>query len=194
MTLSPAAQLGLRLAVVGLFAVLLQVTLVSPVRLIGTHADLMPLVVGFAGLLAGSSAGAATGFGVGILADLAAVTTLGASSLVLVPLGYAAGRLRELRDPHHGVVPLAVGAGITFLYACGTALVQLSLGVDAPISAEIVTQIIGMTLLGAVLALPVHALLRRVVRGSGAEPRRPRRRRAYSTGGLSPLSSSSRPR
>jgi rod shape-determining protein MreD len=189
-TVSPAAQLALRLTAIGLVATLLQLTLVSPIGLLGTHADLIPLVVAFSGLLGGSTAGAAMGFGVGILTDLLAVTTLGVSSLLLVPLGYAAGRLRELRDPHHTLVPLAVGAAVTLLYAIGTAIVQLSLGVDAPVSGQVVAQILALTLLAALLALPVHALMRRILAGAGVDEGRRRRRRAYTTGGLSPLSSS----
>jgi rod shape-determining protein MreD len=189
-TPSPAAQVGLRLAAIGFVAALLQITLVSPIGLLGTHADLLPLVVAFAGLLAGSTAGAATGFGIGIVTDLIAVTTLGVSSLLLVPLGYAAGRLRELRDPHHTLVPLAVGAGVTLIYAVGTAIVQLSLGVDAPVSRQVLAQILALTLLGALLSLPVHALMRRILAGAGVDEGRKRRRRAYTTGGLSPLSSS----
>jgi rod shape-determining protein MreD len=191
--LSPAAQLTLRLAAIVLVTALLQITLVSPIGLLGTHADLLPLVVAFAGLLGGSTAGAATGFAVGILTDLLAVTTLGVSSLLLVPLGYAAGRLRELRDPHHTLVPLAVGAAVTLLYAIGTAIVQLSLGVDAPVSGQVVAQILALTLLDALLALPVYALMRRILAGAGVDEGRRRRRRAYATGGLSPLSST-RPR
>jgi rod shape-determining protein MreD len=189
---SAPVQLALRLTLIGFVTVLLQLTLVSPIGLLGANADLIPLVVGFSGLLGGSTAGAAVGFGVGMLADLAAVSTLGASSLLLVPLGYAAGRLRELRDPHHTLVPLLLGTGITFLYSAGTAVVQLSLGVNAPLSSEIIPQILAVTLLGAILALPVHALMRRLLGGSSVDEGRRRRRRTYTTGGLSPLSSSAR--
>ncbi len=116
--------------------------------------------------------------------------TLGVSSLLLVPIGYGAGRLRELRDPHHALAPLAVGAAATFAFACGLSIVELSLGVDAPVTAGVLRQILGVTLLGAILALPVHALMRRALAGTLPEGGRRRRRRAYATGGLSPLSSS----
>ena len=45
--------------------------------------DLSPLLVAFVGLLCGSTIGAATGFAVGLLVDLALVQTLGLTSLVL---------------------------------------------------------------------------------------------------------------
>ena len=47
--------------------------------------------------------------------------TMGLTSLVLLGVGYAAGRLRELRDPAHGLVPVAVGAAATAAAAIGFA-------------------------------------------------------------------------
>jgi len=38
------------------------------------------------------------------------VQTLGITSLLYIAIGYWAGRLREVRDPAHGLVPLAAGA------------------------------------------------------------------------------------
>ena len=35
---------------------------------------------------------------------------MGASSLVLTAVGYGVGRFREVRDPSHGLMPIAVGA------------------------------------------------------------------------------------
>ena len=58
--------------------------------------------------------------------------TLGVSSLVLLGVGYGAGRLREARDPEGTLVPLAVGAAATLAFGVGFALVQFLLGVDAP--------------------------------------------------------------
>jgi hypothetical protein len=42
-------------------------------------------------------------------------------------------------------------------------------------------------LIGTLLALPIYALVRRVMQGSLPDDPRRRRRRAYTTGGLSPL-------
>ena len=35
---------------------------------------------------------------------------MGVSSLVLTAVGYGVGRFREIRDPSHGLLPMAVGA------------------------------------------------------------------------------------
>lgn len=186
MTLAP--QLVGRLVILAVAAVIVQRAAVSQVTVLGVSADLAPLVVMSVGLLMGSVPGAAMGFGVGLLVDTAGLQTLGVSSLILTGVGYGAGRLRELRDPSHGLIPLAVGAAATGVAALGFSLVQFLLGVDAPVSLLLLRQIVATVLVNALLALPVYALVRRL--GSPylpSDPRR-RRRRAYATGGLSPIS------
>ena len=65
---------------------------------------------------------------------------------------------------------------------------QFLLGVDAPVSWLLVRQILATIVLNALLALPVYALVRRVLLPLLPDDPRRRRRRAYTTGGLSPLS------
>jgi len=116
--------------------------------------------------------------------------TLGVSSLVLLGVGYGAGRLREARDPEGTLVPLAIGAIATLTFSIGFALMQFLLGVDAPISWALLRQTLATLVVNALIALPVYALVRRwLLRSLPEDPRR-RRRRAYTTGGLSPLSRS----
>jgi hypothetical protein len=64
------------------------------------------------------------------------------------------------------------------------------LGVDGPVSVLLVRQIFVVTLVNAIIAVPVHALVSRVIGPALPELLRRRRRRAYTTGGLSPLSRS----
>lgn len=181
-------QLALRLAALGFLTVVVQIAAVSQITVFGVTADLSPLVVAAVGLLAGSIPGAAVGFGIGLLVDLALVQTLGVTSLLLIAIGYGAGRLRELRDPAHGLVPLAVGAVATGFSTVGFALMQFLLGVRAPVSWLLLRQVVVTVLIGALLAGPVYGLVRRVVQGSlPDDAQRRRRRRAYTTGGLSPL-------
>lgn len=177
-----------RLAIVGLVTGVLQLTAVSQVTVSGVPADLAPLVVGIVGLLAGSIAGASLGFGLGLFLDVALLQTLGVNSLVLTAVGYGSGRLLELRDPSHGLVPVAVGAGATAIAVVAFSLIQFLLGVDAPVSLLLIRQLLIVVVLNTLLALPVHALCRRALAGLLPEDPRRRRRRAYTTGGLSPLS------
>ncbi|MBI5106293.1 MAG: rod shape-determining protein MreD [Solirubrobacterales bacterium] len=181
-------QFVLRLCALGVFIVLIQVAAVSQVQIFGTNADLLPLCVGAVGLLCGSMTGAVFGFGVGLFADTALVQTMGLSSLVYVAAGYVAGRLRELRDPQAAIVPMVVGALSTAIATLGFGLMNFMLGIDAPVSFLLLRQILATIILNALIALPVYALVRRWLLPALPEDPRRRRRRAYTTGGLSPLS------
>jgi cell shape-determining protein MreD len=186
--MSPAGPAIARLAALGLIGCILQLTAVAQVTVFGVPADLSPLLVASVGLLVGSVPGALFGFSVGLFVDTALLQTLGISSLVLTVVGYGAGRLRELRDPAHGLVPVAVGAIGTAVYAIGFSIMQFLLGVDAPVSLLLARQILLVIVLNTLLALPVHMLVRRVLAPFLPDDPRRRRRRAYTTGGLSPLS------
>ena len=181
-------QLILRLAVAGVLVVLLQVSAITQIELFGTNADLVPLVIAAVGLLAGSVSGACFGFFVGLFLDLALVQTVGLSSLVYVGIGYGAGRLREVRDPQSALVPLAVGATATAAATIGYSIMQFLLGVDAPVSFLLARDLLATILLNAIIATPVYAAVRRLLLPALPEDPRRRRRRAYTTGGLSPLS------
>jgi rod shape-determining protein MreD len=183
-------QLAARLAALGVATVILQVAAVSQIELFGTNADLAPLVVAAVGLLVGSVPGACFGFAAGLFLDLALVQTVGLSSLLYVAIGYWAGRMRELRDPQAALVPFAVGAAATAVATIGYSLMQFLLGVDAPVSFLLVREILATILLNALIAGVIHAIVRRWLMPVLPEDPRRRRRRAYTTGGLSPLSRS----
>jgi rod shape-determining protein MreD len=180
-------NLTARLVLLGLVTVVVQESAVSQISIFGVSADLTPLVVVSVGLLAGSIPGAIMGFGTGLLVDTVLVQTLGVTSLLYIPIGYWAGRLRELRDPAHGLVPLVAGAAATAVAGIGMSVIQFLLGVDAPVSLLLFQQIIITVLVNTLLALPVYALVRKVVQPALPDDPRRRRRRAYTTGGLSPL-------
>jgi rod shape-determining protein MreD len=186
-TLSQPLRLAVRLLLLSFVIVVIQTAAVSQITVFGVSADITPLVVSSVGLLAGSTAGAITGFGIGLLVDLLLVQTLGVTSLLYIAIGYWSGRLRELRDPAHGLVPLAVGAAATAFAGLGMAFMQILLGVNGPVSLLLLQQIFVTVLVNTLLALPVFALVRRVIRPVLPEDPRRRRRRAYTTGGLSPL-------
>ena len=107
--MSSSLKLPLRLIGLALVTVVVQESAVSQISIFGISADLTPLVVMSVGLLAGSMPGAIMGFGTGLLVDTVLVQTLGITSLLYIPIGYWAGRLREVRDPAHGLVPLVAG-------------------------------------------------------------------------------------
>jgi rod shape-determining protein MreD len=180
-------QLIARLAAVALVAVLVQTAAVSQLSLFGATPDLAPLVVVSAGLLAGSLAGALMGFGVGLLVDIALLQTLGVTSLVYVLVGHFAGRARETsRDPQATLLPLVAGALGTLGALSVFSLLQFLLGVEAPVSLELFRQIVSTVLINTLIALPVHALVRRAL-GPAVETHRRRRRGGPGRARLSPL-------
>jgi rod shape-determining protein MreD len=185
-SLTPAAA-G-RLALLCLLGGLLQLTALSQVTVFGVPVDLSPLIVASVGFLCGSVPGAVFGFSLGLFVDTTLMQTLGVNSLVYTAVGYGAGRVRELRDPAHGLAPVAVGAVATVVATVGYSLLQFLLGVEAPVSLLLVRQILMTIVLNTLLALPVYALCRRVMLPYLPDDPRRRRRRAYTTGGLSPLS------
>jgi rod shape-determining protein MreD len=185
---SPPGSLALRVAVLAVVVVFLQIGVVSEVPVFGVVVDVSPLVVAFVGLLCGATVGATAGFAIGLLVDLMLVQTLGLTSLIFTVIGYAAGRLRELRDPQAALVPLLVGAAAAGASMVGYSIVEFMLGVDAPVSLELLRQIVLGVVVDSLAALPVWALVRRWIEPSLPDDPRRRRRRAYTTGGLSPLS------
>ena len=184
---STSIGLTLRLIVLALVAVVVQESAISQISIFGISADVTPLVVMSVGLLAGSMPGAIMGFGTGLLVDTVLVQTLGITSLLYIPIGYWSGRLREVHDPAHGLMPLAAGAVATAFAGLGMTVIQFLLGVDAPVSLLLLQQIFVTVLVNTLIALPVYALVRWIVRPALPDDPRRRRRRAYTTGGLSPL-------
>jgi rod shape-determining protein MreD len=178
-----------RVAAVAILVVFFQIGVVSEVPVFGVNADLSPLLVAFIGLLCGSMLGAVAGFAIGLLVDLTLLQTLGLTSLIFTLIGFWCGRLRELRDPQAALTPLLVGGAASAVALIGYSLMEFMLGVDAPVSFELLRQIVLGIVVNTIVALPTWAIVRRALeRALPEDPRRRRRRRAYTTGGLSPLS------
>jgi rod shape-determining protein MreD len=173
---SPGAFL--RVGLLLLLALVLQLSALGQIGLFGGHVDLVPLVVAAVAYYAGSIAGSASGFAMGFLLDVAAGQTMGASSLVLTAVGYGVGRFRELRDPAHGLLPIPVGAAATGAWVTAFAAVSFMLDVGATVSPVVIREMIVTVLLNSLLALPVFAGCRRVLRPSlVVDPADVRRRR-----------------
>jgi rod shape-determining protein MreD len=183
-----SGSLLLRITALAVVIVFFQIGVVWEIPVFGVYIDLSPLLVAFVGLRCGSVLGAAVGFAVGLLVDLALLQTLGVTSLIFTLIGYWCGRLRELRDPQAPLTPLFVGAVASAASLIGYSLMEFLLGVDAPVSLGLLRGIVVGVVVNTVVALPMWLIVRRSLeRGLPDDPRR-RRRRAYTTGGLSPLS------
>jgi hypothetical protein len=81
-----------------------------------------------------------------------------------------------------------VGAAGTAVAAIVFAVLQFLLGVQAPVSLLLLREILLTVVLNTLIALPVYAIMRRALMPFLPEDPRRRRRRAYTTGGLSPIS------
>jgi len=166
-----------RLAAVVVLAVLLQLSFFSRVGLLHTSADILPIVVISLGLLGGSMTGAVTGFSIGLLVDCLLVAPLGGSSLVLLGIGYLAGLFRERFEVQSALLPPLLCMGLTLLAEIGFAVVQVMLGIDAPVSTLIVRDMLLKSIFAFFLAWPIYYGLRRLLRPALVEESKLTRRR-----------------
>ncbi|TJZ55809.1 rod shape-determining protein MreD [Streptomyces piniterrae] len=111
-------------------ALVIQVSILARLQLPGAVPDLMLLVVVGLALVYGHVGGAFTGFGAGLLADLAPPSdhAIGRYALVLCVIGYAAGLTRPESGRHRSAtIPLVAvfgaAVGSTLLYAAVGSLV-----------------------------------------------------------------------
>ncbi len=170
----------LRLGLLGLLVGLLQVAFFGRVTFLGMQLDLVLLSLLMVALLAGPVAGAAFGFGVGLLVDLIVGQTPGLSSLVYVLAGYVVGRLGLMRDPESRILPLIVGIVGTLAVLLLYGLVELLLTQGVRVDVSMVWVILGTTVINAVFAVPVHNRTKRwLLPMLPEEARRRRRRRTY---------------
>lgn len=176
-----------RIVAFGIVVGIVQITFVSQLQVAGGTADLAPLAVMSIGLLCGGLVGASFGFGLGLFLDVSLLQTLGVTSLILVGIGYFAGRLRDgIADTESSLVPLLAGAAATVTMSVSYSIIQFLLDVSAPVSGVLLRQLLATLILNTLLALPVYAIARRwLSRSLPSEPRR--RRRQPSSAALSPL-------
>jgi rod shape-determining protein MreD len=165
-----------RVTLLVLLSVVLQLAAVSQFTILGVNPDLTPLIVLSVGLLAGPVAGSVVGFSLGLLVDMALVQTLGVTSLLLTSLGYAAGRYRELRDASHALLPAIAGFLATVAYMASFSVTQFLLGVDSSVSALVIRDIFVGAFVNAVIATPLFAAVRALLRPALVDSLGPRRR------------------
>jgi len=169
-------QILARIVAIVVLAVLLQLSFFSQVQVFHTSPDILPAVVVALALLGGSLAGAVTGFGVGLLIDCLLVEALGATSLVLLSVGYLAGLYRERFDVTSSLVPPLLCMGLTLLAEVSFGAVQLMLGVDSPISTLVVRDLALKSVYAFFLGIPIYLGIRRALRPALIEERAVRRR------------------
>jgi rod shape-determining protein MreD len=178
-------RIAIRIAAIIVISVVLQLSFFSYLSFLGTTPDIVPLVVIALGLLGGALVGAVCGFGTGLLLDSALLATLGASSLVLLAVGYLAGRYREGSEISNSLIPPLLIGALTMAAAAGFAAIQLMLGVRNPVSLLVVREIVVQGILAGLLAIPFYPLIRRVLRPAIVADRASRSARTPITRGAS---------
>ncbi len=156
-------RIAVRLALIVIAAVIIQVSFFSFLSILGATPYVVPVVIVSLGLLGGGVVGAVCGFFAGLLIDSLLLHTLGVSSLVLLSIGYLAGRYREGFEIRGAVVPALLTGGFTLVAAAGFAAIELMLGVDAAVSLLVVREILIQALLAVLLAFAVYPLVRRAL-------------------------------
>lgn len=169
-----------RLVAIVIVGVILQLTFFSQVALFSVSPDVLPALVVVLGLLGGSLTGAVCGFSVGFLLDCLLIAPLGGGSLVLLSAGYLAGLFRERFEIHSPLVPPLLCMGLTLFAELGFGAVELTLGIDAPISPLVFRDMLLKSIFAFFLGWAIYALLRRVLQpalveestvGRGRRPR-----------------------
>ena len=166
---------GIKIAAIVFVASILQVSVFSDVRILSGQPDLLLVSLVAVSLLRGSVAGACAGFFGGLLIDTATLETLGLSSLLLTLIGYWVGRYGETTGRDRTHAPFLSVAVVTFLYALGGLALRFVLGEPAPARHVLLDTLFQGIALNLILALPVYAVVRRllpprlvVTRGEGA--------------------------
>jgi rod shape-determining protein MreD len=153
----------LRASGVVFVAAMLQVVIVSSLVIAGGAPDLLLVVVVVLGLLRGSIPGAILGFAGGLVVDLVTLGTLGVTSLVLTLAGFWAGRYAETTARGRRFASLLAVGTITVLAAAFGYVLHYLLDEEVVARHALVTALAPALVLNLALALPVSALLHRIV-------------------------------
>lgn len=157
---SPVGALVLALALI--IAVYLEIALAIDARVLGAVPDLAAIVIIAIAVRFGANWGALAGFVAGLLIDVAVQTPLGASALVLTPVGWAAGIWAERRRRVSLGMAIAMLAVATLAITIGDVIVTIAVeGQDVAWDTFAVRALAGLsfTVLLGILLLP---LLRRI--------------------------------
>jgi rod shape-determining protein MreD len=145
-----------------LLAGIIQVSIVTPLEVASGHPDLILVLVVSIALLRGPLFGSVTGFWAGLALDVAALGTLGLSSLLLTLAGYWAGRFGEATTRSSPYPPLLAVAVGTAWMVLGSGLLHFMLGEGADATQLLGPVFVPTLALNLLLALPVYRLARRL--------------------------------
>jgi rod shape-determining protein MreD len=158
-------------AVVLFLAVVLQISIFSEIDIFGGRPDLLLVTLVMVALLRGAIFGAIAGFGAGLLYDMGTFGTLGFIALLYTLAGYWIGRYGETTGRDRSHAPVLSVAVVTILFAIGALMLHFMLGENAPAREVLVASLFPTTILNLLLAFPVYAAVRRILRPAGVADR-----------------------
>jgi rod shape-determining protein MreD len=156
-----------------LLAAVVQVTVITGIRVLGAEPDLLLVTIVCVALVAGSLPGAIAGFAGGLVVDVMTLGTLGTTSIVLTLAGYWAGRYGETTGRGRPYAAPLSAFAITLLATPANVALHFLLG--QPVSAQAAfATLIPSAIVNGLLAFGLHPLLRRYLAPADRLPPRPR--------------------
>jgi len=157
--------------VAGRGALLIVVVLLPPVvapnlRVLGANPDFVVLVVVSVALLRGAETGAVFGFVAGGLVSLALFVPPGVQSLVMVAVGFLAGRYAETADLSPSVAPIVTVFAGTVLAESLSLLAQFLFGRQVPVGYLFGHWFVPLLVLNTLLAVPIYVACRWWLKGA----------------------------
>ena len=165
-----SAQDAAKTFVLLFFAVVVQLSIMSQITILGGHPNLLLVTLVCVALLRGAMVGAIAGFCAGLLVDSGVFATLGFTALLLTLAGYWTGRYGETTGRDRAHAPVVSIAVTTNVYQFAALVLRYMLGQNAP-GGEIFAGLAPTVLLNLILALPVYAITRRLLRPYEWTPR-----------------------
>jgi rod shape-determining protein MreD len=153
-------------------AALLQSAVFSSMDVLGGTPDVLLVTLLGVSLLRGSITGAWAGFLGGLVLDVANMTTLGVTSLLLTAAGYWTGRYGETtgRDRFHA--PFLAVVVLTVLTAVGALALHYMLGETVSARTALFDTLLPTLALNLIIAAPVFAICRALL--GRTAPQQPR--------------------
>lgn len=143
-----------------LLGVVIQTTIAPHINVLGAKPDSALVVVVCIALMRGPVWGAAAGFVMGLLVDVALLQTLGISSFLFTLAGYVSGRYGEGVDTDSWVPPLTTVFVCTMVAQFLNAVIMFLLGIEAAVSFVILRVVMPTAVLNALLAPPLFVVTR----------------------------------
>jgi len=167
------AATALKVGILVFVAAVVQATLLGSIDIAGGRPDLLLVTVIAIALVRGTTVGAVAGFAGGLLFDLATFGTLGVTSLLLTLAGYWIGRYGETTGRGRAHAPLLSVLVMTVAYAVAAYVLHTLLGDDVSARIALVDSLLAALVGNLVLALPVYALVGRILGGHDGLERLP---------------------